>query len=92
MMNILYEENNKRAVALDGNLEVGQCTYTEGDGFWIVDHTYVAESHRGQGLAQKLFKELIDQARAKEIKIMPLCSFAVKEFERNPSYADLLKK
>lgn len=92
MINISYEENNKRAVAYDGDLQVGECTYKEGDGFWIVDHTFVAESHRGQGLAQKLFKELIDQARAREIKILPLCSFAVKEFERNPSYADLLKK
>lgn len=92
MINILYEEINKRAVALDGDLEVGQCAYNEGDGFWIVDHTYVKESHRGQQIAQRLFKELIDQARNKNIKIMPLCSFAVKEFERNPSYADLLKK
>lgn len=92
MINILYEEKNKRAVAFDGALEVGQCTYNEGEGFWIVDHTFVAESHRGQGLAQKLFKVLIDQAREKNIKILPLCSFAVKEFERNPSYADLLKK
>ena len=83
MIKISYEENNKRAVAYDGDLEVG---------FWIVDHTFVAESHRGQGLAQKLFKELIDQARKKNIKIMPLCSFAVKEFERNESYADVLKK
>ena len=92
MIKISYEENNKRSVAYDGDLEVGECTYKEEDGLWIVNHTFVAESYRGQGLAQKLFKELIDQARKKNIKIIPLCSFAVKEFERSPSYADVLKK
>ncbi|MDO5041603.1 MAG: GNAT family N-acetyltransferase [Peptoniphilus sp.] len=92
MINIVYEENNDRAAAYDGKKLIGQCTYSKSDNIWIIDHTLVDPEYGGQGIAAKLVKEVVDNAREKGVKIVPLCSYAVKQFEKKEEYRDLLKK
>ena len=41
----------------------------------IADHTFVPDSLRGRGIAQALVQRLIDDARAKGQRIVPLCPF-----------------
>ncbi len=90
MINIVYEENNNRAAAYDGEKLVGQCTYSKSENIWIIDHTLVDSEYGGQGIAAKLVKEVVDRASEKSVKIMPLCSYAVKEFQKKEEYRDLL--
>ncbi|MEK3916096.1 GNAT family N-acetyltransferase [Paenibacillus sp. FSL H7-0331] len=47
---------------------------------------------RGQGVGQLLVKQVVEFARAKEIKITPLCPFPRSQFERHEDYADVLLK
>ncbi len=93
MIEILFEENNKRVAAYDeGNL-IGKCTYfVDKDGVWNVDHTIVEKEYGGLGLGGKLFSEVITNARLKGKKINPICSFAVAAFEKNKEYRDVLNK
>lgn len=56
----------------------------------IIDHTYVSESLRGQGVGEKLVKKAVDYARQQDIRIVPLCPFAKKEFSSHPEYEDVL--
>lgn len=56
----------------------------------ILDHTFVDDSLRGQGIARQLFDKVIELAREREIKIQPVCSYAQKMFEQNPEIADLM--
>lgn len=56
---------------------------------WILDHTFVDPSLRGQQLGNKLVAKVVALAREKGYKIVPLCSFAVYEFQRKPEYADI---
>ncbi len=58
----------------------------------IVDHTIVTDSLRGQGVGQALVKRLVEFARMKGIKIMPLCPFARSQFDRHEDYADVYLK
>ena len=56
----------------------------------IIDHTFVDDSLRGQGIAAKLVLEVIDYARSTNKKIKATCSYAVKWFEKNKDeYKDL---
>lgn len=55
----------------------------------IIDHTFVDPAYRGQGLAEKLVAKGVEKARKEQKKIIPLCPFAKKEFERKPEYADV---
>ncbi|MDO5028433.1 MAG: GNAT family N-acetyltransferase [Bacillota bacterium] len=93
MIKIQYEEEKNRSAAYDGQKEIGECTYriSANGKIWIVDHTFVEDSYRGQQIAQRLFAELVERAREKDVKIYPLCPFAVREMERKPEYADVLK-
>jgi uncharacterized protein len=56
----------------------------------IVDHTGTPPAYRGQGIAQLLVDRLIADARAENIKIVPLCSYVAAQFRRHREWADLL--
>ena len=57
----------------------------------IIDHTEVPDAYRGQGVGLQLVEKAVEDARAKGIKIMPLCPFAAAQFRRHPEFADVLK-
>lgn len=58
----------------------------------IVDHTYVSEELRGQGIAGKLVKVITDFARAEGKKIVPECPYVEKKMNHNKEYHDLIAK
>ncbi|MDO5028949.1 MAG: GNAT family N-acetyltransferase [Bacillota bacterium] len=91
MIKIVYEEEKNRSVAYDEDKEVGECSYriSPKAKLWIVDHTFVEPTYRGQQIAQRLFAEIVERAREKGFKIYPLCPFAIREMERKPEYTDV---
>jgi predicted GNAT family acetyltransferase len=57
-----------------------------------INHTYVSDSLRGQGIAGMLMDELVKRLKAEDKKAELTCSYAVKWFEKNTQYQDLLSK
>ncbi|WP_010098669.1 GNAT family N-acetyltransferase [Ornithinibacillus scapharcae] len=55
----------------------------DANGNLIVEHTFVSEELRGQGVAGKLVEELVQFANQNGIKIIPECSFAKMYIEKN---------
>lgn len=92
MINVVYEPNEDRAAVYDDKKFIGESTYSKSDKLWIIDHTYVDGTYRGQGLAGKLVALLVDEARKNNIKILPLCPFARREFQLKKEYLDVLAK
>lgn len=66
--------------------------YEEQPGVWVLDHTFVDPSLRGQGVAEQLVLRVVQEARAMNTKIIPQCSYAVLQFQRKKEYADVLDK
>lgn len=56
----------------------------------IVDHTFVSDELRGQGIAGKLYKKIIDYAREENKKIIPECPYIKAKMEQNKADQDLL--
>ena len=56
-----------------------------------LDHTFVDDSLRGQGIAGKLMEEAVRKIRRDGKKVIPTCSYAVKWFEKNTQYRALLE-
>ncbi|MEA4811126.1 MAG: GNAT family N-acetyltransferase [Anaerolineaceae bacterium] len=87
MISYQFNQSEKRAVALDesGN-EVGECTLTTYPSYWSIDHTYINPKKRGQGIAEGLVQTVVSAAKEAEVKLKPVCSYAVKAFQEKPEY------
>lgn len=45
-------------------------------------HTYVSETLRGQGVADKLYQALSQFVKEKQLNLHPTCSYIAKKWER----------
>jgi uncharacterized protein len=59
------------------------------DGTITIDHTGVPPAFEGRGIAARLVKAAIADARSEGFKIIPVCSYVVAQFRRHPEWADL---
>ena len=51
--------------------------------------TEVSASLQGQGVGQQLVAYAVDYARNHQLKIIPVCPYAIKQFEKHPEYIDV---
>jgi predicted GNAT family acetyltransferase len=76
--------------AWEGERHAGEMTYSRlNPSVIIVDHTEVLAGFEGKGVGKQLVARGVEWAREHGQKIMPLCPFARKVFERTPEYADV---
>lgn len=75
-----YGSDDTRAV-LDYGLNNRRMTIT---------HTYVPGEFRGQGIAEKLVRAALADARAQKFTVVPQCSYVAKFIARHAEFQDLL--
>lgn len=81
---MFYMESNGETVAKISFVNLNDTTID-------VNHTFVDERLRGQGIAGKLFEQIIKYAREENKKIVPTCSYVKAKMERNVTkYKDIL--
>ncbi|MFZ4607149.1 MAG: GNAT family N-acetyltransferase [Caulobacter sp.] len=56
----------------------------------IIDHVFSPPELRGAGTAGRLMQGVAAAARARSVKITPLCGYAAAWLKRHPDAADLL--
>ena len=92
-INYRYESERERVAAYDRRKEVGECIFsTDNPKFWTIDHTYVDPDYRGENIAGNLVKNVVEAAKEKKVKIVPICRFACLEFDRKPEYQEMRYK
>ncbi|HRE90026.1 MAG TPA: GNAT family N-acetyltransferase [Myxococcota bacterium] len=70
---------------------LAEMTYTHaGDTMVIIDHTYVSDVLKGQGVGKQLVLAGVAWLRETGLKVIPLCPFAKSVFDRSPELADVL--
>jgi len=74
---------------VEGSDHIGRLTWVEHGGVRIADHTIVPPAIGGRGIAGKLVKALIEDARAQGFRIRPDCSYVAAKFDEHPEWADL---
>ena len=88
-MEFKHEPGRIFALGDDGTL-LAEITFPANDRVAVVDHTFVHESLRGQGVAGKLMEEAVADIRQAGLKLKPVCSYAVGWMEKHPEHQDLL--
>lgn len=57
----------------------------------IALHTEVSPAYEGNGLAKKMFLEMVGYARENKLKVKALCHYVALQFKKDPEkYADVL--
>lgn len=56
----------------------------------IIEHTDVEEVLKGKGAGKELVEKTVEFARKEGIKIVPVCSFAKRVFDKTDEYKDVL--
>lgn len=62
------------------------------DGLVDINHTFVDESLRGQGVAALLMREVAETLRRERKKARLTCSYAQKWFSEHADYSDIPEK
>lgn len=75
-----YEQNGEK---------LGEITWTLLGDVMVMDHTYVSETLRGQGIAKKLLDTAASYARENELKMDAVCSYVVTAFNKSNEYDDV---
>lgn len=87
------EQKEQAFVMVEEGKEVGKVTYMpREEGVWVLDHTFVDESMRGQHAGEQLVESVVKLAREKGSKIDPVCPFALALFERKEEYGDVWQR
>lgn len=73
----------------DGN-EAEMTYLRRADGTMVINHTGVPKAFEGRGIALKLVKRAIEDARQDAFKIVPQCPYVAVQFRRHPDWSDLL--
>ena len=77
---------------LPGVAEEAEMTFSRAnEKLIIVDHTGVPDSMAGKGVGKALAQNVIEEARTKGFKIIPLCPFLKAQAERHPEWSDVIQ-
>lgn len=59
----------------------------------VILHTEVDEALKGRNIGNQLLNHAVEYARVKKYKIIPLCPFVKKMFEKKPEeFEDVIKR
>jgi uncharacterized protein len=78
-----YEILVDRAVA-------GFVQYSMRGGRLILVHTEIDDAYEGRGLASQLVRGALDDARRRNLHVVPICPFVESFIERHPEDDDLV--
>ena len=84
------DKNGYFHIDINGKTEAKMTFVFAGSDKIIIDHTEVNEGNTGKGFGKIMVEKAVDFARARNWKIIPLCPFAKKVFDKNPSFSDVL--
>lgn len=93
MNEVQVKVNDKKGrffIEIEGKQEAEMTFVFAGEDKIIIDHTGVNPGNEGKGLGKQMVAQAVTYARENNIKIIPLCPFAKKVFDKTPEFRDVL--
>ena len=82
-------DEHRYEATVDGEL-AGFTIYRSRPGLIAFIHTEVGDAFEGQGVGSKLVSEALDDARRRELEVLPFCPFVNSYIQKHPEYLDLV--
>lgn len=89
MSNNVRDNTDRHRFELDADGYVAFSNYRSADGVLCILHTEVPKALEGRGIGSALVRGVLDIARARNLKVDPLCPFVKSYLDRHPEYSDL---
>lgn len=87
---IVHREAERRFVLAEDGADIAHLEYVVRDGVWFITHTFTEPAARGRGLAAKVTRAALDEARDRHVLVRPVCPFVVDYVAAHPEYTDVL--
>ncbi|MBU1346613.1 MAG: N-acetyltransferase [Alphaproteobacteria bacterium] len=81
-------DQHRYELPVDGDVAV--VTYNLSGHNLMITETLVPEALEGQGIASRLAKHVIADARARGLVILPVCPFFSAYFQKHPEHAEVV--
>ena len=87
-----YITEKNRIYVVENGKEVGEVTFApqgrgpqhpERDDVYVINHTYVDDRYRGQGIASELVRRAVEEIERRGSKCKATCSYAALWLARN---------
>lgn len=86
----MFRVDKNKTVYMINNKVMGEVDYPYiNDNTVNITHTFVDQSLRGQGIADKMMNEVFKYLRKKNIQVKCTCSYAISWLEKHSEYHDL---
>ena len=70
-----------------GSTRAGVAEYHAQPGLITATHTEIDPAFEGHGLGSRLIREMLDDIRQREAKVLPICPFVLAFLQRHDEYA-----
>ena len=84
-----HPEAERYEIRVDGAL-AGFAQYQRGPGQIAFTHTEINDAFGGRGLAGRLARKSLDDARASGVTVLPFCPFYRGWIQKHPDYVELV--
>lgn len=82
-----YITYKNRIAVMENGVEVGEVTFPENEkGVYVINHTYVDNRLRGQGIASELVSRAVEEIERRGGHVTATCSYALLWLARNRGY------
>ena len=78
-----YITEKHRIFVVDNSEEIGEVTFPERDGVYVINHTYVDDRYRGQGVASEFVRRAVEEIEGRGGRMEATCSYAALWLARN---------
>lgn len=85
------EQQGRYELVVDGSV-VSYADYELRDQVMVLPHTVTDPAARGQGRAGQLVGQVLDDARARGLAVVPACWYVAQYIDEHAEYADLVHR
>lgn len=89
-MNAVTNNKQKSRYELEESGELAFADYTLCDGVLTLAHVEAAPALRGTGAASRLMEGVLKDARERDLKVRPVCTYAVAFLRKHHEFGDLV--
>jgi len=90
-LEVIQNENERRFESwIDGKL--AKLDYIQDGKNFVITHVGVHPEQRGQGIAGRIVQVSLEYAKEKDLRVVPMCSYAAAYIRRHPEYVELTRQ